>query len=85
MYNLDVEEGNVDVVVPVCPCMFMIETQGVHDLMSHRSFVLYTQKKISSRNKNDSVAEIEVSSLFPLKKGLSHEIELKYFDSLRSK
>ncbi len=42
MYNLDVEEGNVDVVVSVCPCMFMIEAQGVHDLVGHRSFVLYT-------------------------------------------
>ncbi len=51
MYNLDVEEGNVDVVVPVCPCMFMIEAQGVHDLVGHRSFVLYTQKKIPSKIK----------------------------------
>jgi hypothetical protein len=41
IFNLDVEEGNVDVVVPVCPCMFMIEAQGVHDLVGHRSFVLY--------------------------------------------
>jgi hypothetical protein len=45
MYNLDVEEGNVDVVVPIGPCMFMIEAQGVHDLMSHRSFVLYKHKQ----------------------------------------
>jgi hypothetical protein len=55
LYNLDVEEGNVDVVVPVRPRMFMIEAQGVHDLVGHRSFVLYTQKKISSRNKSDIV------------------------------
>jgi hypothetical protein len=58
IYNLDVEEGNVDVVVPVCPCMFMIETQGVHDLVGHRSFVLYTQKKIPSKIKSDNVAGV---------------------------